>query len=313
MTSPANHFSVLLDESIQGLAINPDGFYIDGTFGRGGHSQEVLKRLSDKGRLMVFDKDQQAKEYFEQHFAKDARVTFQQTSFANMLEVLKQQGLAEKVDGVLLDLGVSSPQLDQAERGFSFLRDGPLDMRMGQLQTQTAATWLAEAKQHEIKNVLRIFGEERFAPLIATKIVERRDKKPFTHTLDLAEFIRAVIPSSQHGNKHPATRSFQAIRIHINQELDDLKRLLDDAMEILAPKGRLVVISFHSLEDRLVKQFFRKQDKGPVIPRNIPITEFDREPHLKIVGKAIKADASELEQNVRSRSAVMRIAEKVVA
>lgn len=307
------HDSVLLEAAIKALAIKPDGLYVDGTFGRGGHSKEVLSHLSEQGQLWVFDKDLDAIAVAEE-MALDSRVKLHHGSFAEMALVLAEQGLAGKVDGILLDLGVSSPQLDQAERGFSFMRDGPLDMRMNQEQGRTAAEWINQAEQHDISRVLRVYGEEKFANLIAKHIVLQRVKKPFQRTLELANLIADVIPArAKERNKHPATRSFQALRIFINAELDDLQAVLNSSVETLAEAGRLVVISFHSLEDRLVKHFIREQEQGPEIPRYMPIQQLKREPHLVSVGKAIKADASELENNVRARSAVMRIAEKVVS
>jgi 16S rRNA (cytosine1402-N4)-methyltransferase len=297
------------------ISINAEGLYVDGTFGRGGHSSEVLQCLSEQGRLMAFDKDLDAIEFGKQRFLGDERLSLVHASFADMKAVIEERGLLGKVDGILLDLGVSSPQLDEAGRGFSFLRDGPLDMRMDNTSGQSVAEWLAEAERWEIKKVLHVYGEEKFAALIAKKIVERRDEQPFTTTLDLADFIEAIIPKKVQvkSKKHAATRSFQALRIHINKELEDLENLLKDVLSILKPGGRLAVISFHSLEDRIVKHFIRAQEKGPTLPRNIPIIELKRDDHMISVGKAIKASVEELDENIRSRSAVLRIAEKVVA
>ena len=309
------HYSVLLQESLSALSINADGFYVDGTFGRGGHSGEVLKLLSENGRLMAFDKDAAAISFGQEKFANDKRLLLQHASFADMKSVLDEHGMLGKVDGILLDLGVSSPQLDEADRGFSFLRDGPLDMRMDNTSGQTVAEWLAVAEQWEIKKVLHVYGEEKFAALIAKKIVERREEQPFVRTLDLANFIEAIIPKKvqMKSNKHAATRSFQALRIHINKELEDLENLLADVLLMLKPGGRLAVISFHSLEDRIVKHYIREQERGPQLPRNIPIIDMKRDAHIKSVGKAIKASIDELDENVRSRSAIFRIAEKVAA
>ena len=309
------HYSVLLQESLAALAINADGLYVDGTFGRGGHTAEVLKRLSIEGRLIAFDKDISAIEFGQKKFSDDSRLALKHGSFSEMKEVVDALGLLGKVDGILLDLGVSSPQLDESERGFSFLRDGPLDMRMDNTSGQSVADWLAGAEQWEIKKVLHVYGEEKFAALIAKKIVERRDDQPFIRTLDLANFIEAVIPKKVQAKskKHAATRSFQALRIHINKELYDLECLLADVLSILKPGGRLAVISFHSLEDRIVKHFVRDQEKGPQLPRNIPIIELKREEHMSSIGKAVKASVEELDVNVRSRSAVLRVAEKVAA
>lgn len=308
------HESVLLHESIAALNINAVGVYVDGTFGRGGHSEAILKSLSREGMLIAFDKDESAIAYGVQRFANEKCLHLQHASFAEMKNVIERYGKLGGVDGVLLDLGVSSPQLDEGERGFSFLRDGPLDMRMNQSAGETAAQWLSYADADDIKHVLRVYGEEKFASLIAKKIIERRQEKPFERTNDLAEFIRAVIPRGAHEKgKHPATRTFQAIRIHINRELEDLESVLDDIVSILKVGGRLVVISFHSLEDRIVKHFIREQERGPQIPRNIPITVINREPHLISIGKPVKASPDEIGNNVRSRSAIMRIAEKLAA
>ena len=314
MTIAPIHESVLLHESVDALILNREGIYVDGTFGRGGHSNKMLEQLSVAGRLYAFDKDEDAVACAADRFSNESRFKIFHSSFADMLGYLKSEGAYGKVDGILLDLGVSSPQLDEAERGFSFMRDGPLDMRMNHAQELTAAKWLKEADLSEIRYVLHVHGEERFAALIAKKIVERREAKPFLTTLDLAGFISEVVPKFDK-KKHPATRSFQAIRIHINQELEDLKRLLDSAVELLNKDGRLVIISFHSLEDRIVKQFLRAQDKGPKLPRYLPITDaqIKRGPHLKIIGKAIKASDDEVSRNVRARSAIMRVARKVMS
>lgn len=308
------HESVLLHQAVAALNINADGIYVDGTFGRGGHSRVLLSHLSDKGRLFVFDKDEQAIAAAKALQAEDARVHVVHGSFSSMRKELENAGVAACVDGILLDLGVSSPQLDQAERGFSFMRDGPLDMRMDQSQGETVADWINRAEQYDIRRVLQVFGEEKFAALIAKHIVQRREKKPFTRTRELAELISEVIPArAKEKGKHPATRSFQALRIHINGELEDLQSMLADTPAMLAEGGRLVVISFHSLEDRIVKHFIREQEQGPQVPRYIPITSVARDAHLRSVGKAIKANEEEIAMNVRSRSAVMRVAEKVAA
>ncbi|CAA0114354.1 Ribosomal RNA small subunit methyltransferase H [BD1-7 clade bacterium] len=305
------HQSVLLQESVDALITKADGFYVDGTFGRGGHSRAILSSLGDNGRLLGFDKDPQAVEYAVAEITDD-RFELWHGSFAEMRQEVEARGRLGQLNGILLDLGVSSPQLDQADRGFSFMNDGPLDMRMDTSAGETAAEWLNRADQRDIRYVLKVYGEEKFAGLIAKKIVDRRDQQPFERTLDLADFIEQIIPKSVKLKKHAATRSFQAIRIHINQELNDLERLLSDVVDMLAPGGRLVVISFHSLEDRIVKQFIRAQERGPVIPRNIPISTIARDPHLVSVGKAVKAADAEVSENVRSRSAIMRIAEKVL-
>lgn len=306
------HESVLLHEAVAALNIKADGIYVDGTFGRGGHSRYLLSQLSEKGRLIVFDKDEQAIAVAKELAAEDPRVQVEHASFAQMNDVLARAGLAGKVDGILLDLGVSSPQLDQAERGFSFMRDGPLDMRMDQTRGVTAAQWINEAEQYDIRHVLQVYGEEKFAGLIAKHVVEARAKKPFERTLELAQLIAEVIPArAREKGKHPATRSFQALRIQINGELEDLQNLLDGVVPVLAEAGRLVVISFHSLEDRIVKHFIREQEKGPQLPRYIPVSTTTRGEHLVSVGKAVKAGDDEVSSNTRARSAVMRVAEKV--
>lgn len=308
------HESVLLQEAVAALNINAVGVYVDGTFGRGGHSQAILKELGANGLLIAFDKDRVAVDHALVSFAKEARLNIFHRSFAEMSKSLSEMNMLGQVDGVLLDLGVSSPQLDIADRGFSFLRDGPLDMRMNQAAGETAAQWLNAASADAIEKVLQVYGEEKWARLIAKRIVERRVEQAFERTNDLSEFIKGVIPRGAHEKgKHPATRSFQAIRIHINKELEDLEELLLQMTNILKVGGRLVVISFHSLEDRIVKHFIREQERGPQLPRNIPISHIVREPHLTSVGKAIKASVNEVEVNIRSRSAIMRVAEKVAS
>ena len=313
------HYSVLLQESIDAMAVEAEGVYVDGTFGRGGHSKLLLSQLGENAQLIAFDKDIAAHDYAREVFSHEGRLHMVHDSFANMSAQLESRGLLGKVDGIMLDLGVSSPQLDEAERGFSFMHDGPLDMRMNQDQKLTAAIFIAEADVGEITRVLRVYGEEKFARLIASRVVEQREKKPFETTKQLADFIEAVIPTRAQRKKgggkkkHAATQSFQAIRIHVNDELADVERLLDDALSMLKIGGRLVVISFHSLEDRMVKRFIRAQEKGPEVPRHIPIISIARPEHFISVGKAIKAGEGELDENIRSRSAVLRIAEKVAA
>ena len=313
------HYSVLLKESIDAMPAVDSGVYVDGTFGRGGHSRLLLSTLDADATLVAFDKDKAAHAYAAANFADESRLRMVHDSFANMSSQLDAMGLLGEVDGIMLDLGVSSPQLDEAERGFSFMHDGPLDMRMNQEQSLSAATFIAEAEVGEIAKVLQVYGEEKFARLIASRIVEQREKKPFETTKQLADFIEAVIPKRAQKNKgggkhkHPATRSFQAIRIHVNDELADVERFLADAINILKVGGRLVVISFHSLEDRMVKRFIKSQEKGPVVPRNIPITSIARQEHFVSVSKALKASDHELDENIRSRSAVLRVAEKMPA
>ena len=308
--SAAEHSTVLLKEAVDGVAIDADGLYIDGTFGRGGHTAELLSRLSEKGSVIAIDKDLDAIAAGQARFAKEDRLTLVHASFAELAEIVKQAGKHGEVAGVLLDLGVSSPQLDVAERGFSFLRDGPLDMRMDTSKGLSAAEWLASADEQDIAKVIKEYGEERFARRMAAAIVRERAEKPIERTVQLAKILADAHPAWERG-KHPATKAFQAIRIFINRELADLEDLLQQVIDSLTVGGRLVVISFHSLEDRRVKRFIRDQERGIKLPKNIPIPDVDRGVRLVKVGKAIKPAAIEVENNVRSRSAVMRIAERV--
>lgn len=305
------HISVLLDETIDGLAIKPDGVYLDGTFGRGGHSRVILSKLSSQGRLFAIDRDPQAIAAAEQ-FKDDSRFCITHSPFSELAAIAEQHAIVGQVDGILLDLGVSSPQLDEAERGFSFMRDGPLDMRMDPTSGLSAAQWLLKADVEEISFVLREYGEEKFAWRIANAIVTHRSENPLTRTSELASLISSVVPKSPKEKKHPATRSFQGIRIYINSELEQVKTALEAALRALKPGGRLAVISFHSLEDRLVKQFMRLQSKGPAIPKGLPLTEaqLNRYTPLRLIGKAIMPSEQELEHNIRARSAVLRIAER---
>jgi 16S rRNA (cytosine1402-N4)-methyltransferase len=304
------HYSVLLDESMNALNIQQDGYYIDGTFGRGGHASVILKNLKEQGNLLVVDKDPDAIKYAENLFQGDKRVAIKHGSFKSLKNYTDEIGWTGKVNGVLLDLGVSSPQLDNAERGFSFKADGLLDMRMDTTTGLSAAQWLEKASEQEIAKVLKDFGEERFAKRIARAIVTEREIKAITTTARLSKIVAEANPRWEKG-KDPATRSFQAIRIFINNELGDLELILDSILELLAPKGRLVIISFHSLEDRIVKRFFKKQAKGDNFPKGLPVMVSQLNPDVKIIGKAIKASKQELEKNIRSRSAVMRVAEKL--
>jgi 16S rRNA (cytosine1402-N4)-methyltransferase len=304
------HATVLLSEAVDALVLDPVGFYVDGTFGRGGHTAAILAKLGDKGAVLAIDKDPEAIAHGKQRFAEDSRFSIFHGSFSEVATQVAERGLTGKVSGVLLDLGVSSPQLDDDVRGFSFLRDGPLDMRMNTEVGESAAEWLAHEKEQEIARVIYEYGEERFSRRMARAIVEARKEKPITRTGELAKIVADANPAWEKG-KHPATRAFQAIRIHINRELDDLKQLLDDVLDMLADGGRLVVISFHSLEDRIVKNFIRDLQRGPQLPRGVPIrNDFYKAP-LKAVGKAVKASSEEVNYNVRSRSAIMRIAEKI--
>ncbi len=307
--SEFSHYSVLLHEAVDSLNIQPDGVYVDGTFGRGGHSAEILKALGPQGRLIGFDKDDQAVAVAAERFGDDSRFTMIKGSFASMGEQLAAMGLAGKVNGIFLDLGVSSPQIDDAARGFSFRLDGPLDMRMASTGI-SAAEWIASVERQDLADVIREYGEERFAWKIAGAIVAARDEAPIKTTGQLADIIRAASPTREH-RIDAATRSFQGIRIYINRELDDLKDCLEQIFDLLVEGGRLSVISFHSLEDRIVKHFIRQHAKADVYPRGLPVRDDEmRKPPLKAIGKAVKASKNEIAENVRSRSAVMRTAEK---
>jgi len=307
--SQETHFSVLLNESLDGLNIKPDGIYIDGTFGRGGHSRALLERLGEKGRLIAIDQDPEAIEYANTHI-KDKRFEIQYGSFEDVKTFCEERGLVGKIDGLLLDLGVSSPQLDDADRGFSFMREGPLDMRMNPEVGLSAKEWIKQVDEKTLKLVLQNYGEERFSGRIAREIKEASERDELQTTLDLANLIKQVSPKTEK-NKHPATRTFQAIRIAVNRELDVLKNFLESAVEILAPGGRLSVISFHSLEDRIVKVFIRDQSMIKDLFPDSPILIEVIEPVLKKVGKPIFPSTEECKQNSRSRSAVLRIAEKL--
>jgi 16S rRNA (cytosine1402-N4)-methyltransferase len=311
MTATFRHLSVLLDESLTGLDIKPDGIYLDATFGRGGHSRHILERLSDNGRLIAIDRDPAAIDAAAPLLA-DPRFSIHHSPFSALQEVAESLDLVGKIDGILMDLGVSSPQLDDAERGFSFMREGPLDMRMDTSKGISAAEWLAKADEQDITQVIKEFGEEKFGKRIAHAIVNTRQHTPITTTLQLADLIDEAVPVKDKF-KHPATRSFQGIRIYINSELDEIKTGLKAALKTLAPGGRLAVISFHSLEDRLVKRFVREQSRGLDVPAGLPImqAEIDATKAMKAVGKAIKPSKHELEQNVRARSSVLRVAEKL--
>ncbi|MBY8150378.1 16S rRNA (cytosine(1402)-N(4))-methyltransferase RsmH [Vibrio fluvialis] len=316
MTESFQHISVLLHESIDGLAIKPDGIYIDGTFGRGGHSRTILSQLGPNGRLYSIDRDPQA--IAEAQKIDDPRFTIVHGPFSGIAEYAQRYDLVGKVDGVLFDLGVSSPQLDDAERGFSFMKDGPLDMRMDPTSGMPVSDWLAQADLDDITWVIREFGEDKHARRIAKAIAayrEDEENEPLARTSQLAKLISDAAPKSFKEKKHPATRAFQAFRIYINSELEEIDTALKGAASILAPQGRLSVISFHSLEDRMVKRFMRKESKGPEVPHGIPLTQEQiralGSADLKTVGKAIKPSEQEVEMNPRSRSSVLRIAEKL--
>jgi 16S rRNA (cytosine1402-N4)-methyltransferase len=300
---------VLLREAVDALVTRTGGFYVDGTFGRGGHSREILSRLDHDGRLLGVDKDPAAAEAARQLAGSEPRFEFFHGSFAQLPRQLRRMGI-DAVDGILLDLGVSSPQLDEPARGFSFTRAGPLDMRMDTTSGETAAEWLSHADVDEIATVLKEYGEERFARRIAQAIVAARRDAPITTTARLASVVSEANPRWER-HKHPATRSFQAIRIKVNRELEDLQALLDVALDLLRTGGRLVVISFHSLEDRRVKRYMRDMARGEQYPPGVPVPESAINRRLKILGRAVRAGSAEVADNVRARSAIMRVAEKI--
>ncbi|MFZ3022873.1 16S rRNA (cytosine(1402)-N(4))-methyltransferase RsmH [Pseudomonas sp.] len=312
MTNSFRHITVLLDEAVEALAVRADGCYLDGTFGRGGHSRLILEQLGTDGQLLGFDKDPLAIATGQALAAEDGRFVIVQRSFAELGDELQVRGLAGKVSGVLLDLGVSSPQLDDPERGFSFMHDGPLDMRMDPSRGVSAAEWIASASEEDIARAFKEYGEERFAKRMARAVVLRRAEQPFTRTADLAQVLTVANPAWEKG-KNPATRAFQGLRIQINNELGDLERGLEAAMDALEIGGRLSVISFHSLEDRIVKQFMRRHVKGEAdnLPRDLPVRLAPFVPRLKLIGKPQYAGDAELKANPRSRSAVLRVAEKL--
>jgi 16S rRNA (cytosine1402-N4)-methyltransferase len=308
----AEHTPVLLDEVLAGLAVRPDGRYCDGTFGRGGHTAAILDALGPAGRVVAIDRDPEAIRAGQQRFAGEPRLTLVQGSFGPLEERVRAAGMERELDGVLLDLGVSSPQLDEAVRGFSFMQDGPLDMRMDNESGQSAAQWLAKAGEREIADVIRGLGEERFARRIARVVVAARAEAPITRTAQLAALVAGAVPTREPG-KHPATRTFQAIRIHVNGELDALESALPQAVRLLAPGGRLCVISFHSLEDRIVKRFIRREEQGDPVYAGLPNVPAHAQARLRRVGGAIMAGEPEVRANPRARSAVLRVAERVAA
>ena len=302
-----SHTTVLLREAVEALAIKQDGIYVDGTFGRGGHSAEILKRLGTGGRLIAMDMDLSAVAAGKQW--RDGRFQIVHSSFAQLAEVLRGQGV-QKVDGILFDLGVSSPQLDEAKRGFSFRFDAPLDMRMDTSGGTTAAQWLERVDETFLAEVIRDYGEERFAKQIARAIVAARAIKPIHTTWQLVELVGKTVRTREAG-QNPATRTFQAIRIYLNRELEELARVLPECVTYLKTGGRLVVISFHSLEDRIVKQYMREMAEGDKLPRNVPIRASEvPQGKLKLIGKVMRASATEIKSNPRARSAVMRVAER---
>jgi 16S rRNA (cytosine1402-N4)-methyltransferase len=308
----AEHTPVLRDEVLAGLAIRPGGRYCDGTFGRGGHTAAILGALGPSGRVVAIDRDPDAIRAGQRRFEGESRLTLVRGSFGPLEERVRAAGVEGELDGVLLDLGVSSPQLDEASRGFSFMQDGPLDMRMDNEAGQGAAQWLAKAGEREIAAVLFELGEERFARRIARAIVAARAVEPILRTGQLAGIVAAAVPTREPG-KHPATRTFQAIRIHVNRELEQLEQALPQAVRLLAPGGRLCVISFHSLEDRIVKRFIQREERGDPVYAGLPDVPAHARPRLKRVDGKVVAGEAEVAANPRARSAVLRIAERLAA
>lgn len=308
---PDKHLPVMPQAAVDALALDSDGIYIDCTFGRGGHSRKILQALGTNGRLLALDKDIDAvNSQVAEMLLADSRFDLEHSDFATLGVSVTQRNWAGKVSGILMDLGVSSPQLDDAARGFSFLRDGPLDMRMDSSRGMTAAEWIAKVSELDLASVLKNLGEEKFARRIAKAVVEMRQTQPLNATLQLAELIEKTVPVREK-NKHPATRSFQAIRIHINRELEQLQGALVQAVDALRPKGRLAVIAFHSLEDRIVKRFIRDESIGGSFPPGMPVSDRAFSPRLKKIGKMVKPSPEEIERNPRARSAVLRIAERL--
>jgi len=312
------HTTVLLQSAVEQLNIIPDGIYIDATLGRGGHTRAILERLGPHGRLIAIDKDPSAIAVVQQHLHDDTRLEIIHGSFTAIASLVAERGLTGKINGVLMDLGISSPQVDNPARGFSFMQEGPLDMRMDSTQGITAAQWLAHVKEQELADVLWTYGDERFSRRIARTICEQRETKPLTTTLELAELVKRIYPRPKpsYSRKrvkqiHPATRTFQAIRIMINQELDDLSIALQHALDALTIHGRLVVISFHSLEDRIVKRFMRDKARGESFPSDLPILDCDLGRQVQRIGGIITPSDEEIQENPRARSAVMRVAEKI--
>ncbi len=304
------HRPVLLAEVLAALAVHPSGCYVDATFGRGGHAAALLEALGPRGRLLALDRDPEARRWATSRFGDDVRFTFVQGTFSRLTEMISAHGLAGRMDGVLLDLGVSSPQLDDPGRGFSFSQDGPLDMRMDPTTGDSAAVWLNRVEETELARVLAEFGEERFYRRVARAIVVGRQQAPITTTVRLASIIAGAVPTREPG-KHPATRSFQAIRIAVNDELDELRAVLPQVVRMLAPGGRLVVISFHSLEDRVVKRFMHEQARGQELPPDLPVRGVPEGRTLRLIGRPVRPGAAEIAANPRARSAVLRVAERL--
>jgi 16S rRNA (cytosine1402-N4)-methyltransferase len=300
------HTPVLLDEVLAGLAVKPEGRYCDATFGRGGHTAAILAQLGPGGRVIALDRDPDAIAAGRERFAAEPRLTLVRGSFGRLEERVRTAGLEGELQGVLLDLGVSSPQLDEARRGFSFMQDGPLDMRMDNESGISAAQWLARAGEREIADVLFMLGEEKFSRRIARAIVAARAAAP------LADLVAAAVPTREPG-KHPATRTFQAIRIHVNRELEEVEAALPQAVNLLAPGGRVCVISFHSLEDRMVKRYLRRECQGDPVYAGLPDVPPHARPRLRLVGGAVMPGDAEVARNPRARSAVLRVAERIAA
>ena len=308
----AEHTPVLLDEVLAALGVTAGGCYLDATFGRGGHTAAILARVGAHGRVVAIDRDPEAIRAGRELFAAERRLTLVSSPFSQLAQVVEELGMVEGFNGVLLDLGVSSPQLDDPARGFSFTQDGPLDMRMNNGAGSTAAQWLAKVPEHELVRVIKEFGEEKFAKRVARAIVQARTDQPLTRTLQLAAVIAAAIPVREPG-KHPATRTFQAIRIQVNRELEEIRDALAGTLGVLAPGGRLCAISFHSLEDGIVKRFMQQHSQEDPVYAGLPFVPPQARPKLQRVGKAVHPSEAEIARNPRSRSAIMRVAERVAA
>jgi 16S rRNA (cytosine1402-N4)-methyltransferase len=308
----AGHTPVLLHEVLDALGVHAGGRYLDATFGRGGHTAEILARIGAQGRVVAIDRDPEAIRAGLEVFASEQRLTLVRLPFSQLAQVIAGAETAARFDGVLLDLGVSSPQLDDAARGFSFTQDGSLDMRMDNSTGSTAAQWLAKASEQDIVRVIREFGEERFAKRIARAIVQARHEQPIVRTLQLAAIVAAAVPVREPG-KHPATRTFQAIRIHVNREFEEIEAALAATLDVLAPGGRLCAISFHSLEDGIVKRFMQKHSQEDPVYAGLPDIPAHARPKLRRIGRAVHPSAEEVGRNPRARSAIMRVAERVAA
>ena len=306
-----SHNPVMLETSINNLNIIKDGTYVDCTFGRGGHSKNILERIGKNGKLIAIDKDNEAEDFAKANFNNDSRFIFEKNNFSNIANIVEKHNGKNKVNGILLDLGVSSPQLDNPERGFSFMKEGPLDMRMDTSSKMTALLWLKEADLKDISRVLKIYGEEKYSYRIARAIKKSIEEDSLQTTIDLSKVISECYPKSISSKINPATRSFQAIRIYINKELQELEKILDDCLQIIEIGGRLVVISFHSLEDRIVKNFINKHSLGKEVISKLPITNLSQNLNLKKIKVPLKASDNEIDENIRSRSAKIRVAEKI--